>query len=440
MRMVLRLFFLFSLKICVAADHAIVSFYAVDCSTGKVLLEQNSHYSLIPSSCMKIPTTAAALELLGADCRFQTHLEYDGRLDQEKTLHGNLYIRGGGDPCLGSDRTSGSWEKQIALWADAIEELGIKKIEGNLIGDGTKWEKALAVPSWSWEDLGNYYGAGACALTFHENGYTLFFQPGKSVGDPTKIVRTDPPLLPIDFVNEVKTGPIGSGDRACIYGSEFARAQYVRGTVPAQVEEFSIKGAIPDPPLYCAQVLAHALQKRGIVIEGNEIPQKERTQFHTTHSPAASEIVYHANQKSVNLYAEHLLKAVGEKVYGFGSTDSGIKAIADFWSRQNLDLEGFHMVDGSGLSRKNLVTAKQLVEMLTEIKKKSYFPIFLNSLPHKGCARAKSGSMSLVRSYAGYAGDIAFAIIINQCPDRQVVNQKIEAFFSELEECLKNPS
>ena len=92
-------------------------------------------------------------------------------------------------------------------------------------------EKALAAPSWSWEDLGNYYGAGACALSFHENFYTLYFKPAKE-GDKAEIVRQDPPISNLSFQNEVTTGAVGSGDNACVYGAEFSPVQYVRGTVP----------------------------------------------------------------------------------------------------------------------------------------------------------------------------------------------------------------
>jgi len=416
-------------------DHAIVSIYAVQSNTGEVLIDRNSDLSLIPSSCIKIVTTAAALHILGADNRFETHLEYDGSIDHTKTLHGNLYIRGGGDPCLGSDRISGAfaWKKQIETWANAIQKLGIKKIEGKIIGDATKWEKALAVPSWSWEDLGNYYGAGACALSFHENSYSLFFRPGNNVGENASILRTDPPLLNVNFQNEVKTGPEGSGDRACIYGSEFSPTQFVRGTIPAAVNEFSIRGAIPDPATYCADLLTKELQERGITIEQQNMQQKEeRITFQTTYSPTIKEIVYWTNQKSINLYAEHLLKKMGEVVYNEGSTASGIKAVTAFWNSQKIDLGGFNMVDGSGLSRKNLVTTKQFVGMLLKIKKSDFFPIFLESLPQKDFARTKNGSMSLLKGFVGYSGDIAFAILINQCPSHQIMNEKINAFFSDL--------
>ncbi len=417
-------------------EHSIVGIYAVNSNTGEVLIDKNSDLSLVPASCMKVVTTAAALHILGADHRFETHLEYNGVIGPDKILKGNIYIRGGGDPCLGSDRITGalSWEKQIEVWADAIQKLGIQRVEGKVVGDATQWEKALAVPSWSWEDLGNYYGAGACALSFHENCYSLFFKPDRKVGENAILLRTDPPVSMLAFQNEVKTGPEGSGDCACIYGSEFSSLQFIRGTIPAAVDEFAIKGAIPDPATYCADLLTKELQKRGISIGQQEIePTNERVVFHTTQSPTVGEIVYWTNQKSINLYAEHLLKKMGEVVYKEGSTSAGIKTVTNFWLSRGVDLNGFNMVDGSGLSRKNLVTAKQFVEILLRIKSSDCFPLFFQSLPqNRPSVKAKPGSMSLIKGYVGYSGDTVFAVVVNQCPNRQLMNKKLDEFVSSL--------
>ena len=425
-------------------DHAIVSVYAVRCDTQEVLIDQNSDLSMTPASCMKIATTAAALNLLDPESRFVTHLEYDGWIDEMKTLHGNLYIRGGGDPCLGSDRISGtlSWDKQIEAWGDAVKKLGIRKIEGKVVGDASKWEKALAVPSWNWEDLGNYYGAGASALSFHENSYSLIFHPGQRVGDPAVILRVEPPLSALAFQNEVKTGPEGSGDQACIYGAEFSSLQFIRGSVPAAVKEFAIRGSIPDPGATCAEFLVKKLVENGIAIEEKKWPQQaSRISFSTTCSPTIKEIVHHTNQKSVNLFAEHLLKQMGWVVSNEGSTAAGIKAVTDFWSSHQIDLGGFNMVDGSGLSRKNLVTAKQLVQMLVIMKKSKAFPIFFESLPEQeNGMRAKSGFMSSVKGYAGYTGDIAFAILANHCSDPKLMNEKIKSALSKLSGQFLNPA
>ena len=145
------------------------------------------------------------------------------------------------------------------------------------------------------------------------------------------------------------------------------------------------------------------------------------------------EIVHHTNRNSVNLFAEHLLKQMGWVVYQEGSTAAGIRAVRDFWASQNMDLSGFNMVDGSGLSRKNLVTAKQLVEMLIRMKKSKAFPVFFESLPElENGIKAKSGSMSLIKAYAGYIEDVAFAIIVNQCLDSKLINEAIKSALSKL--------
>jgi D-alanyl-D-alanine carboxypeptidase/D-alanyl-D-alanine-endopeptidase (penicillin-binding protein 4) len=416
-------------------DHASLGIYAVDTNTKEILVDQNSDLSVIPASCMKVVTTGAALQILGEKARFETHLEYNGTIDA-KTLKGNIYIHGGGDPCLGSDRIEGSlsWQKQIEAWANAVQALGVQTIEGTVIGDATRWEKALAVPSWAWEDLGNYYGAGASALSFHENAYSLFFKPDPIVGEKATLLRTEPSLPLFAFQNEVTTGPVGSGDNACIYGSEFSTLSFVRGTIPAAVSEFAIKGSIPDPASYCASLFTEALRKRGIAVGEQPLQtDTKRIIFHTTKSPTIGEIVYWANQKSINLYAEHLLKKMGEVLYQEGSTAAGIKAVTHFWRSQGIDLDGFNMVDGSGLSRKNLVTAKQLVQILQRMKTSDSFPIFLQSLPEQPSSiRAKSGSMSLIKGYVGYANNTAFAIVVNQCTNHKLLNQRLDEFITNL--------
>ncbi len=406
-----------------------LSIYAVDTKTNRVLLEENSEEAFVPASCMKVVTTAAALSLLGPDIQFETHLQYDGLIASDGTLHGNIYIHGGGDPCLGSSRISPSlsWQDQIHVWILAIQNLGVKKIEGRIIGDTSKWEKFGAIPSWEWEDIGNYYGAGAYALSFHENLYTLSFQPGKEVGDETEIIRVDPNIPKMKIQNEVKTGPAGSGDLASIYGAEFSNERLARGTIPFGVEEFSIKGSIPNPHLATACLLSNALKDAKIPVEENSLDEKERHTFHITYSPPLKEIIHWTNQKSVNLYAEHLLKTLGS-----GSTTNGIEVVKNWLTSQEIDLTGFKMADGSGLSRKNAISTKQLVSLLLKMKDSPHFPIFYNSLPlQKHECRAKSGWMSSIIGYVGFKKDMAFAILINQHSDPHI-KEKIDHILSQL--------
>lgn len=393
----------------IAAPSPTVSAYMIDLTTGEILHTQQADQKMIPASSLKIVTTGAALHVLGPDFRFQTDLAYSGTIDTDGTLHGNLYIVGGGDPCLGTN-----WQSQLATWVDASKKAGIQRILGRVLADASRWEKNMAVPSWTWEDLGNYYGAGASALSFHENAYTLTFQPGKNPGEPTIVLETDPPIEGWDLHNEVTTGPMGSGDCACIYGMEYSPVQFVRGTVPTGVDRFSIKGAIPDSPSYCASRLTQALKEADILIEDQARFQTSRTVIHRTFSPTVGEIVRQTNQRSMNLYAEHLLKAMGEIALKEGSTDAGRKALTNFWQKQGITFGEQQLHDGSGLSRKNNVSARQLVDILLHMKRSEHAEHFVLSLPEKTKGiRAKSGFMTGVRGLAGYAGNTAFAIIVN---------------------------
>lgn len=404
-------------------DHASMAVYAIDCKSGKVVVDLQGEKSLMPSSCMKVVTTGAALHLLGPESHFQTDLEIDGTV-KEGVLRGNVIIRGGGDPCLGA----GAWEKQIEMWAQAVQEQGIKEIRGEIIGDESKWEKIKAVPSWEWEDLGNYYGAGASALSFHENMSIVTFRPGKEEGTPAIVLRVMPAASKLIMKNEVVTGPVGSGDRATIYGSEHSMTQVVRGTIPAGVEEFSIKGAIPDPAKLCSELLMQALHKKGVKVLGTPTTPQMKKVIHTTLSPKISEIVYATNQRSHNLYAEHLLKSMGQ-----GTTEAGTKAVLEFWEKQGIEIAGLNMADGSGLSRKNFITPKQLALMLVKMKHSPYFAEFYASLPEeKPGVRAKTGSMSSCRGLAGYKGDIAFAIFINHGQDSKAMKERLDQIVAQL--------
>lgn len=399
----------------------IVSIYAVDRTSGRVVMDELGDCGMTPASCMKVLTTGAALHLLGEKYCFKTALEYDGEI-KEGVLHGNLYIRGGGDPCLGAK----DWQGQLKIWGQAVKDLGIKEVKGRVVGDASAWEVALAPPGWSWNDLGNYYGAGASALSFHENCYTLTLKPSE-VGGAVLICSIVPPQFDLDLQNELVTGPQGSGDLACIYGSEYSPQQFVRGSIPADVEQFAIKGAIANPPSYLEKLFTRTLPAMGVVVTGRRLPEGKRTSFHTTTSPTVAEIVQEVNQRSMNLYAEHLLKAMGK-----GSTDAGISAVKDFWQSAGVDLSDAQIADGSGLSRNNILSAKQCVDVLRRLENSPHFAAFFSSLKEVNGMKVKSGSISLVKGYVGYSDKLAFAFFINQCPDVNKRTALTEACFARL--------
>jgi len=409
------------------------SIYVQNINTGEVLVDYNGEKSLTPASTIKAITSGTALDILGTDFRFETHLQYSGEIDENGVLQGDIYIKGGGDPTLGFMRhdISTKLETQLVHWVKAIQAEGIKSINGNIIGDATIFETATVSPKWIWEDLGNYYGAGASGLNIHENKYNLIFKSGAKEGDPTEIIKTIPKLEGVKFVNEVTTGAPKSGDQAYIYCAPFADLIFVRGTVPPGQTEFYIKGSVPDPAKYASYSLKRKLIDRGVPVSGEETTMRllngsadknaSRKTIHTTFSPKLERLVYWGNKKSINLYMEALLKMIGKKKYGHGSTHNGIKAVKAYWRHKGVNINGFFMEDGSGLSPMNSITTRQFTEILSGLYQSDAFPHLLQSMSTLGGAanlRAKSGYITRVRGYVGYSenscGDpLAYAILIN---------------------------
>lgn len=154
-------------------SHAQVGICVAEMENGKIFYQRQAEKFFIPASVMKIPITAASLIFLGEEYRFTTLLEYEGEV-KERQLEGNLWVRGGGDPTLKLADLEG-WKEKLSL-------AGIDTIQGKIFLDGSCFEKASASPYWNFEDLGNYYGAGATGLAIEQNQYTIFFPTGKRGG------------------------------------------------------------------------------------------------------------------------------------------------------------------------------------------------------------------------------------------------------------------
>lgn len=422
--------------------YASVSFCAIDIEKNAVICERNPNLALIPASSMKVITTSAALGILGGGYQFRTLLQYDGSIEGG-VLRGNLYIKGGGDPTLGSPMMSSAPNADAVLnaWVAAIRKAGITRIEGAVVGDDSYFDSNIIPYTWQWGDMGNYYGAGVYGLNFNDNMYSLFFQQKATVGDVPTIKRVEPALPYLQFTNEVSSGEKGSGDNAYIFSSPYGHEIVIRGTIPAGSGEFRVRGALPNPPYYAAYSLTEKLKNSGITV--SKAPQvwskpltiMNRQTFHTTLSPPLLDIVKHINEDSRNLYCEALLKAIGLKVKNAPTFDAGLIAIMDFWMSRGVDMNGFFMHDGSGLSSRNSISARTFAQIM----RKAYlepttFHDFYNQLAvagetgtlaaigkktaAAGNIHAKSGSINRVRTYTGYATTrsgrvVAFSILVN---------------------------
>jgi len=411
--------------------NASIGFVAKDISTGEIIVANNPNLSMMPASTQKIITTATALEILGANYRFSTILQYSGTIDTvNRVLNGNIYIKGGADPTLGSEYFYKSKKNEfLKSWLKAIVELKIDSIQGSIIADASKYSNEIACPKWAWEDVGNYYGAGANALSVFDNLYELHLKSSKLPDTLTTINYVDPEIPGLTIHNEVLSSNI-STDEAFIFGAPYQYLHEVRGTIPKGRADYVIKGAIPDPAYFLAWKLQNELKESNIKCNGSintsrflklngDTLNEPRKDIHTFYSPYLFEIINVTNKKSINLFAEHLLHEIGFASNKIGSYSSGIDAIYGFWKLRGMDTDGFYYFDGSGLSRTNSITANQMVFILSYMKIKSKnFDTFYRSLPvagesgtlssigkntsAKGIVHAKSGSIGRVRAYAGY--------------------------------------
>lgn len=419
--------------------NASVGISIVDLESESSVFEYNAGKLLIPASILKIVTSAGALELLGADYRFKTQIGYVGEIKEKEDLIGDLVIIGGGDPTLGSEYFKDYKQNDdfINFWVKQIKAAGIRKINGDIVFDSSIYDSEEVPSTWIWGDIGNYYGANANPFTCYDNLFRITFKSPKGAAEPTQITSTYPNIERLEITNEVLSSDVNR-DLAYVYGSPLDDKRIIRGTIPKNRNSFTIKAAIHHPEEILAKELFLQLAKEGIFISGEIKFQKiDKSKFQSIYiheSPELSEIIKVLNYESVNLFAEHLIKQIAAEKIGFGSREKGIEIIKEFWQTKGLQAEGFFMEDGSGLSHFNAISPTDFTSILMHMHNNSiYKDVFIVSLPQAGdgtlsgfstkyfpgeTLKAKSGSMTRVKCYAGYlqldsGGKIAFSVMFN---------------------------
>ncbi len=443
-----------------AMKHATVSFKLIDADSGRTIFEYNACKSLMPASVMKLVTTSAAIELLGPGYTFRTKAGYSGEFNRRSgRLNGNIVITGGGDPSLGSKEFNDHYADFTAKWIDDIIKAGIKKVNGKVITDDSYYDYQPVPAKWLWEDTGRYYGAGAYGLSVYDNTYEIHF---KTFTDSSGHVITgvSPEECRVELADWLTVS--GTEDEGYVFAAPYTEEGWLAGTIPANQDDFILKASIPDPPLLMAKILDKKLRSAGIKISEDpatirRVSSIDREFIPLTEviSPPLKDIIRVLNHESVNLYAEHLLKELGKVFKNNGSAQSGIMVLNEFLTSAGINMDGMFIEDGSGLSPLDAVNAKGMADLLFYMKKKGlYFNEFFNSLPEAGKEgtlknyfrdpvfdsrlSAKSGSMTRVRSYAGYittlsGKELIFCIIVNNYsgPSRKIISG-IEEIIKEI--------
>ena len=438
---------------------AMIGVKVVSLETGRVLFEQNANKLLRPASNMKLYTVAAALDRLSPDYRFVTSVYAPAKPDVNGVVQGNLTIYGRGDPSIAARFNNGNYFKGIQDLAERIVAAGVKRVEGDLVGDETYFTGPQYGAGWEWEDLQWWYGAEVSALTVNDNALDLSVKPGAQVGAPA-VITTGPPDPLLTISNRVVTGARGTRRNLSVHRGLGGDELEVSGSIALDDRGYTSGIGISRPALLFAYLLRSSLAERGVIITGktrtiaqpisvhsviNGPPVSTMVEVASLQSPPFSLIAAQTMKPSQNLYTELILRTLGKVSpvpltatnANRTSEEAGLEVVKAFLRDAGIVPATLVLSDGSGLSRNDMITPEATIQLLTYMYRHRYATAWRDSLPIAGVdgtlrnrlkgtpaannLRAKTGSLSSASSLSGYvrdaAGDdLAFSIIVNNYP------------------------
>src|SRR5882724_6011535 len=432
----------------------------VDLETGKALYSQNSDQLFLPASNNKLFTTAAALAIAGPDYRFRTTVEADGKIDDNGRLLGDLVIVGRGDPNISSRILPYALKTQrtpphtqiLEEMADQVVRNGLKIVDGDLIGDDTFYAFEPYAEGWAWDDLQWIDGAPVSALTFNDNVMFVNILTGEHQGDKA-VITVEPETSYYELDNRVVTSAVGVAKRVGIHRDQGSKKIVLWGSLPLGDAGMKEPMSIEDPAEFVAQLFRTLLERRGITIRGkararhgdgaqffdqtlqpmnaptpgvnNATPLAQPAPNMNSNKVLAEHVstpllddIRVINKTSENLHAELALRLAGKLRGNNGSFEGGVAAVKQFLLQAGLKEDEFALLDGSGLSRRDLVTPAATVQLLIYAARQPWGAAFEESLPVSGVdgsltdrfqntpaaglIHAKTGSLSHVNALSGY--------------------------------------
>ena len=395
-------------------------------SSTATLYSRDAQKYFIPASNVKLLTTAAALQKLGADFRIKTSV-YSGE-------NGSLYVAGRGDPSI--------TEAQLQSLAQQLKRRGVDRVN-ELIGDDSYFQGSAVNPNWEWEDAQSGYGAPVNSLIFNQNAIELLLSP-QALGQPLKVTFAEPKLANQWQIQNNSVTVAQNESEFIEVGREFDRpAIRVSGQLKVGAESESAYVAVVNPANNFLQHFQQVLAAEGIPVKQALVASASRNfnqELATVESPPLAELVRETNRESNNLYAEVLLRLLGKvtdkKPQQQEDTDEiGLKELKTALTQLGVNPNSYILADGSGLSRHNLISPEALVQTLRFMANSPAASIYrqslpiagesgtlknrFNSTPNRVILQAKTGTLSGVSALSGYIEvpdyePLVFSIIVNQ--------------------------
>jgi len=399
------------------------------------VFELNPRTLLVPASATKLISVASAAAAVGWDFTFETSVRATAPI-VNGTLHGDLLIVGSGDPSI-----EGRAGQPLSSWIDALKALGLRRIEGRVIGDDDAVEEPRPQLAWAWDDLGYQTGALFGALNLSENRMVVTINPGASP-DLFPTLSVEPSAVFRVLRNRVITGPPGSAQM--VWPEQRPGEPYltIAGSIPAGASPAQLIVSVGNPTSSFAAAFRGALIDGGIDVTGDAYDVddvalspdwKDAASLYTYRSPTLAAIAQPLLKDSINLYGEAALRLNAARGV-LATNDAALEGLRSRLTAWGIPPDGWQIVDGSGLSRRNAVAPEIFVSILQRMYDASGTSPWMTGLPIAGRdgtlagrmrgtpaennVRAKTGTMSNIRTLAGYVrtreGEaLAFAIMAN---------------------------
>ena len=404
----------------------------VDPEAHDTLYAHNAAKLFIPASNQKLVSSSVMLEQLGPEFRFRTTFAAHGPISNG-TLGGDLAVVGSGDPTMSDRMMKGDAMTALRAIADSLSQRGIRRITGNIVAAGDAFPGPVAGAGWPWDGLNGASFAGVDELLFNEGLSTFRVRPGMNIGDPG-IVETRParlsPTVRMEAITIARdtnaasaTGRGGrsrTGTRVFAFHDTLTSAVVVRGQI-AVGDSATITLPQHDPNTAFIAALTEALADRGIMVDRQVTAWSQDPRvdsLFTVLSVPLREIMPAIMKPSQNQIAEVFLRTLGHERAGVGTADSGRRVVERQFAQWKIPSDAFVVRDGSGLSRSDLISPEAIVSILDAMRRSPNFAVFFESLPiagvdgtirtrmrdtpAQGNLRAKTGTLSMVRSLSGY--------------------------------------
>ncbi len=397
---------------------------------GQTLYSRNPDTRLLPASNCKLFTSAAALGVLGDEFTFNTRVLAAARPDADGTVRGDVILRGDGDSSLLTQDLDGLAAQMAA---------GVRRVTGNVLGDGSVFTDGPYGLGWEWDDLGDEEFPQIAGLELNRGDIAVHATPGSAIGAPVS-VTLDPPTGYVPVINQARTGAAKTPGDFSMRRPWNGSAIFLSGSLPlGTVADRNIP--VVEPPRYAASVFRECLGRHGIAVGGQALmgralPAATVALASHVSVPLAPYLAL-MNKPSDNLLAESLVRTLGAVKGAGGTYEAGYAVETAFFKTLGVDTDAIRLVDGCGVGRRNVVTARAVGQLLVGMHRRPDWRVYYDSLPIAGVdgtlrsrmkntraagnVHAKTGTLTGVRALSGYVtgtkGDLyAFSLLMNNFP------------------------